>query len=54
MLLAGRNNLYPAPFDEFDPFHRISGKKSFSMKKTRAMQSKLNLEQPLDLYAELE
>jgi hypothetical protein len=28
-LMNGRNELYPDPFDEFDPFHRFRGKKAF-------------------------
>jgi hypothetical protein len=38
-----RNQLYMDPFDEFDPHHRISGKKGFATTKNRCMQSKIIL-----------
>jgi len=43
MMLAGRNELLPDPFEEFDPHHKITGKKNFS-NHVRALQSKINLE----------
>jgi len=29
-MLDGRNEFYGDPFDEFDPHHRISGKRAFN------------------------
>jgi len=42
-MLTMRNQLYMDPFDEFDPHHRISGRKVFETSKTRCMQSKIIL-----------
>jgi hypothetical protein len=42
-MLTMRNQLYMDPFDEFDPHHRISGRKVFETAKTRCMQSKIIL-----------
>jgi hypothetical protein len=30
LMLDGRNEFYGDPFDEFDPHHRISGKRAFN------------------------
>lgn len=43
MLMAGRNELLPDPYDEFDPHHTVRGKKAFDEKKVRCLQSKINL-----------
>lgn len=29
LMMNGRNELYPDPFDEFDPHHSFRGKKAF-------------------------
>ena len=42
LMLSGRNELYQVPFDEFDPHHRISGKKSFN-ESVKCLQSKIDL-----------
>jgi hypothetical protein len=42
MMLNSRNELLQDPFDEFDPHHRISGKKSFN-NNVRCLQSKIDL-----------
>ena len=36
-LMNGRNELYPDPFDEFDPFHKFRGKKAFKEEKHRCL-----------------
>lgn len=41
-MLNSRNEVYPDPFDEFDPHHRISGKRAFN-ENVRCLQSKINL-----------
>jgi len=41
-MLGGRNDLLDQPFEEFDPHHRVSGKKRFNNLVT-AKQSKINL-----------
>lgn len=35
--------MLPDPFEEFDPHHKITGKKNFN-NHVRALQSKINLE----------
>jgi hypothetical protein len=30
-MLGGRNDLFIEPFDEFDPHHRVTGKKNFNL-----------------------
>jgi hypothetical protein len=42
LMLDGRNEFYGDPFDEFDPHHRISGKRAFNQQ-VRCLQSKINL-----------
>jgi hypothetical protein len=41
-MLNFRNELYPDPFDEFDPHHRITGKRAFN-ENVRCLQSKITL-----------
>jgi hypothetical protein len=41
-MLNLRNELYPDPFDEFDPHHRITGKRAFN-ENVRCLQSKITL-----------
>lgn len=38
-----RNQVFMDPFDEFDPHHRISGRKAFAPATTRSMQSRITL-----------
>ena len=40
--MNGRNELYPDPFDEFDPHHTTRGKKAFN-NDVRCLQSKIDL-----------
>ena len=40
--MNGRNELYPDPFDEFDPHHKIKGKKAFN-DTVRCLQSRIDL-----------
>jgi hypothetical protein len=40
----GRNELYPNPFDEFDPHHTMRGKKAFNSNKVRCLQPKIDLQ----------
>ena len=42
MMMNGRNELFPDPFDEFDPHHTMRGKKAFN-NKVRCLQSKIFL-----------
>lgn len=42
LMMNQRNALFPDPFDEFDPHHRIVGKKAFT-NEVRCLQSKINL-----------
>jgi len=42
LMQGSRNDLLPEPFDEFDPHHRISGRKLFNTN-VRALKSKINL-----------
>lgn len=41
--MNGRNELYPDPFDEFDPHHRLSGRKAFN-NEVRCLKNNINLE----------
>jgi len=41
-MLNLRNEVFPDPFDEFDPHHRINGKRAFN-ENVRCLQSKINL-----------
>lgn len=41
-MLNLRNELYSDPFDEFDPHHRITGKRAFN-ENVRCLQSKITL-----------
>jgi hypothetical protein len=36
-LMNGRNELYPDPFDEFDPHHSIMGKKAFQVTRVKSL-----------------
>ena len=54
LMLGGRNELLPNPFDEFDPHHKISGKKVFNKGDVRALQAKIDLRQPITLYENFE
>jgi hypothetical protein len=47
LIMNMRNQLYMDPFDEFDPHHRVSGKKAFS-NVVRCLQSKINLRFPIE------
>ena len=47
LIMNMRNQLYPDPFDEFDPHHRVSGKKAFT-NVVRCLQSKINLRFPIE------
>lgn len=40
--MNSKNQLYLDPFDEFDPHHRITGRKAFT-NDVRCLQSKINL-----------
>lgn len=42
-MMNGRNELFPDPFDEFDPHHTFRGKKAFMPGSTRCLQSFINL-----------
>lgn len=41
-----RNELFMDPFDEFDPHHRITGRKPFASSTTRCLQSRITLKFP--------
>ena len=41
--MNGRNDLYPNPFDEFDPHHTLKGKKAFKSTE-RCIKTNINLE----------
>lgn len=42
-LMNGRNELFPDPFDEFDPHHSIGGKKAFQVTKVRSLQTRIDI-----------
>jgi hypothetical protein len=42
-MLGSRNQLYDQPFEEFDPHHRVCGRKNFNTQ-VRALQSKIYLQ----------
>ena len=42
-LMNGRNELFPDPFDEFDPHHTVGGKKAFDVNKVKCLQTRINL-----------
>ena len=41
--MNGRNELFPDPFDEFDPHHSIGGKKAFQVSKVRSLQTRIDI-----------
>jgi hypothetical protein len=43
LMLGSRNQLYGQPFEEFDPHHRVCGRKNFNTQ-VRALQSKIYLQ----------
>jgi hypothetical protein len=47
-LMNGRNELYPNPFDEFDPHHTMRGKKAFNTNE-RCLKTNINLENHTEL-----
>ena len=47
MLLAGRNELLPDPFDEFDPHHSFRGRKAFNPEE-RCIKANINLENRIE------
>ena len=38
-----RDQVTMQPFDDFDPHHRLTGKKGFAPEKNRSLQSRINL-----------
>jgi len=43
LMMNFRNQIYMAPLDEFDPHHRVNGRKAFVNANVRCLQSKINL-----------